>query len=514
MGSLHGTDHVSTEELFRQHSGFVARFLARLGVPPDHIEDALQEVFLVVHRHGGYRPGIAKPTSYLANIAIRAASQYRRRQAVARTRSSEAKVERMASDTEDPAHALQTQQDLERLQLALQRLPDDLRTTLLLVEVEGESCISVAAGLGCPVGTIYWRLHQARKRLQVALNTLNAPRREARAQPDHAPLDKRAVPMGSLIMFGMFDFHKSESARLLRLAREQGVSGALTEGRIARHQELLQSGAQLPAWASNWAPHSASWVSVVGVGPIAAGVTAVGAVTAVLMLGPGSEPKAHPRQESAPVTAAVVPPAAPAAPLAPEAQPKKPSAEAAVAEPAPVALARPPFNKEAPARKAPFNRPGLGSQGGREATRSASTAQATTSPSAASGEASPQADRAAEAAEEPKEEAPKPEEQAAAAAQAPRADDATVAEMREIAQAERLLESDPEQALELTRSMRQRFEGGYFAEERVYVEVMALKRLGRASELRKKAEYFLRRYPDGPYTTRVREALASAASKN
>jgi hypothetical protein len=222
------------------------------------------------------------------------------------------------------------------------------------------------------------------------------------------------------------------------------------------------------------------------------------------MLAPGSDPKAPPRQEIPPGPAAVV--AAPATVPAPEAQPGTASAEPAVVEPAPVELARPPINKEAPTGKAPLNRPGLSSKGGSAATGAASPALASTGPGTASDETSAQTEREAAAAAEPKKAEPRPEEEPAAASQAPSGDDSTVAEMREIAQAERLLESDPAQALELTRAMRQRFEGGYFAEERSYVEVMALKRLGRASELRKKAEYFLRAYPDGPYTSRVREA--------
>lgn len=148
---------------------------------------------------------------------------------------------------------------------------------------------------------------------------------------------------------------------------------------------------------------------------------------------------------------------------------------------------------------------------------------ATGTPSGAPEQASTRIDRRAEAqspeekpaaAEEPKEGSALQEPVAQPRDQAPRGEDPTLAEMREIAQAERLLESDPAQALELTRAMRTRFEAGYFAEERSYVEVMALQRLGRAHELRNKAAFFLRTYPDGPYTSRVREALARAGAKN
>lgn len=500
---LDGTGHLSTEELFRKHAGFVARFLARLGVPPDHAEDALQEVFLVVHRHGGYRPGIAKPTSYLASIAIRAAAQHRRRQAVASTRSSEASVELIASESGDPAHALQAHEDIERFQVALQRLPEDLRTTLLLVEVEGESCISVAAGLGCPVGTIYWRLHQARKRLQSALATLNAARREPRTQPGSAPLEERAVLLGSLSMFaGLFDLRNGEWARVLRAVREQRTEAAPTDELLARHRQLVQSGAELPAWASNWAPHSASWLSVLGLGPIVVGVVAIGAVTAALMFAPNAEPSRQQRlrAEAPPVNEA----AAPAATAAPET-----TAPAAASEPAPVTEQRPAviapprqrFIHEAPTR---LERPVVRRVSG----------PSTTSSAVVNGDFAAQlpAEERAAANEEPKEEPlpvqPPPKEEVVSG------QDRTLAEMREVAQAEKLLSTNPAQALELTRSMRERFEVGYFAQERGYVEVMALHRLGRTDELRDKGTAYLRAYPSGPYAERVRKALASTSARD
>lgn len=151
--------------------------------------------------------------------------------------------------------------------------------------------------------------------------------------------------------------------------------------------------------------------------------------------------------------------------------------------------------------------------------RRAPTASAT-SPASQNGdfaEGSAQIDREA-ATPRPAEERPAADEEAKeeplppAPPKEPIADgqDRTLAEMREIAQAERLLATNPGQALEMTRSMRERFEVGYFAEERGYVEVMALHRLGRTDELRDKGAAYLRAYPSGPYADRVRKALASA----
>jgi hypothetical protein len=109
---------------------------------------------------------------------------------------------------------------------------------------------------------------------------------------------------------------------------------------------------------------------------------------------------------------------------------------------------------------------------------------------------------------------PEPEPEPVLRPSQPPADDpastAAMAEMRDIAQAERLLPSQPERVLEITRQMRARYPEGYFHEERAYLEVMALAALGRTAEMRMRAAGFLKRHPTGPYTARVRKALSSA----
>jgi hypothetical protein len=85
--------------------------------------------------------------------------------------------------------------------------------------------------------------------------------------------------------------------------------------------------------------------------------------------------------------------------------------------------------------------------------------------------------------------------------------DAELAEMREIARAERLLSEEPQRALALARAMEAGFPEGRFREERAYLEVMALAELGRSGELREKAAAFLRSYPAGLYSQRVRRAI-------
>jgi RNA polymerase sigma-70 factor (ECF subfamily) len=162
-------DTISTATLFRQHAAFVARFLTRLGVAPGDLDDVLQEVFLVVHAHGGYVAGPAKPTSYLGAIATRAASSYRRRHSTSQRRASSVLPDDLTTRALDPVQTLQQSESARAITRALATLDPVLCATLLLVDQEGESCTSVAASMGAAIGTVYWRLHKARKLLRSAL---------------------------------------------------------------------------------------------------------------------------------------------------------------------------------------------------------------------------------------------------------------------------------------------------------------------------------------------------------
>jgi hypothetical protein len=84
-------------------------------------------------------------------------------------------------------------------------------------------------------------------------------------------------------------------------------------------------------------------------------------------------------------------------------------------------------------------------------------------------------------------------------------------EMRQLAQSEQLLASQPGETLRLVREGDARFPRGYFRQERRYLEVMALFALGQHGEARARASWFLRDYPTGPYRKKVERALEQYA---
>ena len=178
-------EHLDADALYRAHAQFVARFLLRLGASGEDVPDLVQEVFLVAHRRGGFTPGRAKPTTWLAEIAFRVSSD-RRKKARRRMEDANAEVVELAPSTSgeaSPGQKAEARQALARVQRALDTLTPEKRAVFVLYELEGQACDAIAAALDVPVGTVYSRLHSARREFAKAHAALvNADPETAREQ--------------------------------------------------------------------------------------------------------------------------------------------------------------------------------------------------------------------------------------------------------------------------------------------------------------------------------------------
>lgn len=173
--------HLDAEALYRAHSEFVARFLLKLGASGQDVPDLLQEVFLVAHRRGGFIVGAAKPTTWLAEIAFRVASDRRKKTKRKPEDADTEAISLLPAAGGTPGDAAEARQALGRVQRALDTLTADKRVVFVLFELEGESCDSIAKGLGIPVGTVYSRLHAARREFARIHQQLSSEPSDAKA---------------------------------------------------------------------------------------------------------------------------------------------------------------------------------------------------------------------------------------------------------------------------------------------------------------------------------------------
>ena len=69
------------DAVYRENFSTVWRGLRRLGVPERSLEDAAQDVFLIVHRRANDFEGRSSVRTWIYGIAVRVAKDYRRAEA-------------------------------------------------------------------------------------------------------------------------------------------------------------------------------------------------------------------------------------------------------------------------------------------------------------------------------------------------------------------------------------------------------------------------------------------------
>jgi RNA polymerase sigma-70 factor, ECF subfamily len=156
------------EEAFEQHFSMVWRSLKRLGVNEAALDDAVQDVFLVLHRRWADFGHQSSLRTWIYGIALRVASDHTRRARRERARWSP-EVPELESPAESPDRIYQQRQAAQLLQTALGQLDDKEREMLVLVELEERSVVEAADSLGIKLNTAYSRLRRARQSFEKAL---------------------------------------------------------------------------------------------------------------------------------------------------------------------------------------------------------------------------------------------------------------------------------------------------------------------------------------------------------
>lgn len=148
------------EQVYSQHARFVFRVLRGMGVPDAQVDDALQDVFLVVHQRLPEFDPRARITTWLFQIALRVAYGYRRKGRRAHEHTPFA--DEQAAGERSPLEQAEASEAAERLQALLDGLDEDKRALLILAELEDMSVPEIANLTGTPLNTVYTRLRRAR----------------------------------------------------------------------------------------------------------------------------------------------------------------------------------------------------------------------------------------------------------------------------------------------------------------------------------------------------------------
>jgi RNA polymerase sigma-70 factor, ECF subfamily len=152
------------DQLVRALSAPLHRLCLHLAGNAADAEDALQETLIAACRALPRFRGEAKLSTWVYRIAIRAALEVKSR----RTRRNETSTETLRGQAAHDAPA-DEQADLRqratRLQAAMEQLNPEQRAVISLFAIDGLGHQQIAEVLGIPEGTVWSRLHLARKKL-------------------------------------------------------------------------------------------------------------------------------------------------------------------------------------------------------------------------------------------------------------------------------------------------------------------------------------------------------------
>jgi RNA polymerase sigma-70 factor (ECF subfamily) len=157
----------------------VVKLVARLLRDPTEAEDVAQEAFVKAYRALGSFRGDSAFYTWLYRIAVNTArnsiASRQRRPLDYEAELSESEQNNVAArlkHDDTPEATVLSEEIHQTVNQAIEQLPEDLRTAIVLREIEGLSYEEIAAAMDCPVGTVRSRIFRAREAIDRALQPL------------------------------------------------------------------------------------------------------------------------------------------------------------------------------------------------------------------------------------------------------------------------------------------------------------------------------------------------------
>ena len=157
----------------------VVKLVARLLRDPAEAEDVAQEAFIKAYRALGSFRGDSAFYTWLYRIAVNTArntiASRQRRPLDYEAELSESEQNNVTArlqHTDTPEATVLSEEIRVTVNQAIEQLPEDLRTAIVLREIEGLSYEEIAAAMDCPVGTVRSRIFRAREAIDRALKPL------------------------------------------------------------------------------------------------------------------------------------------------------------------------------------------------------------------------------------------------------------------------------------------------------------------------------------------------------
>ncbi len=174
-------DKSAFDPLVQKYQNKIINLISRYVKDPNAARDVAQEAFLKAYRGLEKFRGDSAFYTWLYRIAINTAKNYlvSENRRVPDVGVDAAEAEQFGDneplhEKASPERMLLTDEIRQVVMDTIESLPDDLRTAIMLRELEGLSYEEIAQAMGCPIGTVRSRIFRAReaidKRLRPLLN--------------------------------------------------------------------------------------------------------------------------------------------------------------------------------------------------------------------------------------------------------------------------------------------------------------------------------------------------------
>lgn len=149
----------------------IMRLLARMINDPAEVEDVAQETFIKAYRALPQFRGDSNFYTWLYRIAVNSArnwqsARHRRPLQMKEYKNEDGEtfsLEDTLTDNSTPEAELVSRQVAKTVNTAINQLAPELRTAILLREIEGLTYEEIAQAMSCPIGTVRSRIFRARE---------------------------------------------------------------------------------------------------------------------------------------------------------------------------------------------------------------------------------------------------------------------------------------------------------------------------------------------------------------
>jgi RNA polymerase sigma-70 factor (ECF subfamily) len=172
-------DKSAFDILVRKYQHRVVKLVSRYVKDHSEVYDVAQEAFIKAYRALPKFRGDSAFYTWMYRIAINTAKNYLVAQGrrlpnidIEAQDAEQFEGESALKDYATPESMLQRDEVQSTVLRTIENLPDDLRTAIMLREIEGMSYEEIAEAMDCPVGTVRSRIFRAREAIDKMLKPL------------------------------------------------------------------------------------------------------------------------------------------------------------------------------------------------------------------------------------------------------------------------------------------------------------------------------------------------------